>query len=93
MTDAILSEELYSNTNTYERESRFRIDSFRFDGEPQWTTKLVKLASALLQVRVLLCRCQAKQLEDGSPRALLRQLRTVRGGATATTVDSRPGPG
>ncbi|EMY1073304.1 hypothetical protein AAIE55_004086 [Salmonella enterica] len=65
MTDAILSEELYFKyLNTYERESRFRIDSFRFDGEPQWTTKFGQARIRPSQVRVLLCRCGANNWKD-----------------------------
>ena len=65
MTDAVLSEVLYFKyLNTYERESRFRIDSFRFDGEPQWTTKFGQARILPSQVRVLLCRCGANNWKD-----------------------------
>lgn len=94
MTDAILSEELYFKyLNTYERESRFRIDSFRFDGEPQWTTKFGQARIRPSQVRVLLCRCGANNWKDDGRFTAATAADSSWRCYSITTVDSRPGAG
>ena len=97
MTDAILSEELYFKyLNTYERESRFRIDSFRFDGELSGQPNSVKLASALL--RYVYCSAAAGQTTGktmaGSPMSTAATAADSSWRCySITTVDSRPGAG